>query len=108
MATSCPLGVLTTVPLQDAPGIDRLTNHPTTPASICKSMNEIFEKISGAQTACTATAAATAPAAFVFRSWRSLTNKYKANKVIEEPAKPMLASKIAEAQPNQSNNDALP
>src|SRR3982074_2908963 len=95
------------VPLQDVPGTRKLTNHPTAPASTCKSRNEIFEKISGAQTACTATAAATVPAAFVFRSSRSLRNRYKANKVIAKPAKPMLAPTMVKEQANQSSKVAL-
>src|ERR1700682_2006814 len=96
------------VPLQDVPGRRKLTNHPTAPASTGKSMNEIFEKISGAQTACTATAAPTVPAAFVFKSSRSLRNRYKANKGIAKPAKPILATNMAKTQLSQSSKGALP
>src|ERR1700688_1881515 len=108
ITTACPLGVETTVPLQDAPGIIMLINHPTTPASISKKMNESFEKSIGAQSAWTATAAATVPAALTSRSPSARKTKYKANRVIEKPAKPKLAINMAEGQAIQSGADMPP
>src|ERR1700733_6457336 len=83
-------------------------SQPTTPASICKNRNESFEKTSGAQTICTATGAATVPAAFVLRSSLLLNNKYNANSVIELPTNPTQATNTVMAQTNQSTGEAFP
>jgi hypothetical protein len=47
------------------------------------------------------------PAARIFGTLGYLKNKYKANKVIDEPVKPMQANNMAEAQLSQSGSDAL-